>query len=146
MPARKLRDSLQLCLREHFAGRIPRRIDDDGLRLRRNRLFQLSRGKAPSWRVHLHDDRDRLNREQGADVVLIVRLEQHDFIAGVQDCFAGAMESSGRPGADNDFFLGIGFDPVVARQLSGNGLPQFRQSVKAGIDIVPVLDRPLSGL
>jgi hypothetical protein len=67
--------------------------------------------------------RDCFNRYKRADMVLIVRLEENDFITRIQQRSTGTVEGAGCPNADGDFGFRIGANPVIVAQLVCDGLP-----------------------
>ncbi len=84
VPARKIRQRLNLRSAEYLPRWVARRINDDGLGLGRDRLFELSRVERPFRGPHLHNHRHRLDCAQGTGVVLIVGFEEDDFVTGIQ--------------------------------------------------------------
>lgn len=79
-------------------------------------------------------------------MVLVVRLEENDFVAGIEECGTGTVKGAGCSGADGHFRFRIGSNAVIAGQFVRDGLPQFRYAVEAGVDIVPIPDGLLRSL
>ena len=95
MPLGELRDLFQFSARKHFPGWIARSIHDDGLRPLRDDTIEIRQAERPLGGVRPDETRDRFDRQQSTDVIGIRRLEQHDFIAGIQQSQARAMKRAG---------------------------------------------------
>src|SRR6185503_3847680 len=85
--------------------------------------------------------RNRLNRQQRADVILIVGLEKNDFVAGIEQRQAGTMKGPRGSRTDRHVRFGVSRDAVVPRELLRDRLPQFEQSIEPRIDILPAAYR-----
>jgi len=72
----------------------------------------------------------RVHRKNARAVIFIERLEDHDFIAGIDD--GSSRTSSLRRRADGDFALGINGDSLPALKFSAMAVAQrFRAPVMA---------------
>jgi hypothetical protein len=72
-------------------------------------------------------------------VIAVERLEEDDFVAGIEEGHAGGLEGTGGSGGDEDFALGVGGDAVVGGELGGDGLAEGRDAVEAGVDVVALV-------
>ena len=98
-------------------------IDENRPRARRDGVFDRFRVKRPVGPRRWYDNRPRFHRQQGADVILIVRLKQNDFVSRIQQRHTSRMKGSGRPGAHGDVCFRIRPYAVVSVQLDRKGLP-----------------------
>ncbi len=66
-------------------------------------------------------------------VISVVRLEENDFVAGIEQSAAGCIESAGSAGGDQDLGIGIGDDAVLPLQLAGDRVAQASDAVEPGV-------------
>ena len=76
-------DHRHLVAREHAAGRVVRRVDDDRLRPLRERLAQTIRIERPVGPLERHEHRRRAGENRVGTVVLVERLEDDHFVARI---------------------------------------------------------------
>ena len=108
--------NLELVAGEDLARRIVRRVDDDGLRLRAERARSSSRSKLQSGGMQLHEARRRAGENRVGPVVFVERLEDDDFVAGIDDAPA-ASRSWPRSRRRSDGDLALGIDAHALRAL-----------------------------
>ena len=77
------RDLLELRSREHPAGRVVRRVDEDRARPRRDRGAQLVWVEAPLRRVQRHRHQPRAGHRRGGRVGVVGRVEGEHLLAGL---------------------------------------------------------------
>src|SRR6266436_5181527 len=145
----KIANEFQLRTREHFAGRIVRRIENKCFRMRPERRGQFvfvirPKGILIGRRTHLDEARRRAAENRVRPIIFVERLEHHDFVAGIDDGHHRRHHRFRRAAANGDFALGIDahtlralefLDDSVAQRLRtpgdgvlvdvvGNGLPR----------------------
>ena len=144
------RDRLELGAGEHFAGRIVRCVQDDGLRPVIERSRELVRIERPIGFAQ----RDVARRSAGKDrvraVVLVKRLEDHHFVARIDDGHHRRHHRLGRAAADGHLFVGDHRHTIAARELAGDGLAKRPGSPRHRVLVDVLLDggarRILDGL
>jgi hypothetical protein len=129
------REDLELAAIEHLPARVRRRADDDRARVRPQRRAE----RALDERERRRLEREELGLETGEDrrvqVVAVVRLEEQDAVAGIEERVHGAGERAGRADGHHDVGRGIGPEAVLALELRRDRLPQpdvaFGERVRA---------------
>ena len=123
--------------RVDLAGRVVRRVDDDRPRPRPERRAQLVGVDRPVRLVERHVARDGAGEDRVGSVVLVVRLEDDDLVARVQQPEHGGHHRLGR--AAGDGHLGLGIDRAPAGEMAGGrGRDRVAQRLAAPGDRVLV--------
>ena len=119
-------DQLELGPREHLAGRVVRRVDDDRSGPRAECRAQLVRVDRPVRFVERDVARDRAGQDRVGAVVLVVGLEHDDLVARVEQPEHGGHHRLGRAAGDGDLGLGIDRAPAgeLARRRRGDRVAQ----------------------
>ena len=108
--------SVELRAREHLAGRVVRRVDDDRARARAERRAELLLVDRPVRLVERDVARRRTGQDRVRTVVLVERLEHDDLVARVEETEHRRDHRLGR--AAGDGHLGLRVDRVPARELA----------------------------
>ena len=121
--------SSKLCTREDLAGRIIRRVENDGLCVGMKRGAQLllvksSTRRSASRRTQFHKDWLCAAQHGIRAVVLVKRLENDDFIALIADSKQCGDHRFGRPATDSNVFFRIDFDPLPLLHLPRDRVSQ----------------------
>ena len=119
-------DQIELGAREHLAGRVVRRVDDDRPGPRAECRAQLVRIDRPVRFVQRDVARDRAGQDRVGAVVLVVGLEHDDLVARVEQPEHGGHHRLGRAAGDGDLGLGVDRAPAgeVARRRRGDRVAQ----------------------
>ena len=139
-PAAERGDRLELGAAEHLAGRIVWRVEDDRLRPVVEGGRQLVWVECPIRLVQRHVARRRAGQNRVGAVVLVERLEDHHFVARIDDGHHRGHHGLGRAAAHGDLLVGADRHAVAARELAGNclaqrsGAPRHRVLVDVGLD------------
>ncbi len=125
-------DALDVAAREHAAGRILRRVQDDQLGAGRDQARHL---------VHIHGEIAlfaQRNRHRRAACVANHRLVDgkagigiDHFVALIDEREHDVKDDGLAAGNHNNFF-GLHFDPAGAAHFTGDGLAQFGQCPRRG--------------
>ena len=130
-------DQLELGAGVDLAGRVVRRVDDDRPGPRPERRAQLVGVDRPVRLVERHVARDGAGEDRVGAVVLVVRLEDDDLVARVEQPEHGGHHRLGRAAGDGD--LGLGIDRAPAGELAGGrGRDRVAQRLAAPGDRVLV--------
>ena len=100
-------DQLELGAVEHLAGRVVRRVEDDGPRARPEGGAQLVGVDAPVRLVQRHVARDGAGEDGVGPVVLVERLEDDHLVARVHQRQHGRDHPLGRAAGDGDLGLRV---------------------------------------
>ena len=139
MAPRHARQRLELVGAEHLAARIRRRADYDGARSRSDRRFQ----RVLAQRELRRPERGELGSESGhhggVQVVAVVRLEEEDPVAGIEQRVDGGRICAAGPDSDADLFGRIGLEAVVARELARDAVAQLARAFgeRVGAAVLP---------
>ena len=126
--------------REDLAGRVVRRVDDDGARRVRERARELVGIERPVGLAQRHEPRHRARENRVGPVVLVERLEDDHLVAGIDDAEHRRDHRLGRAAADGDLRVGIDRHAVPAREVVGDRVaqapraPGHRVLVDVGVD------------
>ncbi len=71
-------------------------------------------------------------------VVAVERLEQQHLVARVEQRRGCGVEGARRPGGDQNLAVRVDRDPVRARKLRRDRLPQTRNAIQPRVDVEPV--------
>src|SRR5882762_9413275 len=131
-------DEFQLFAREYLARRIVRRIYDDRLGAGTEGAQQFIAVKAPVRRAKLHETRRGAGKNRVGTVIFIVRFEDDDLIARIDDPHHGRHHGFGRTAAHGDLAFGIHAHALRAFKFPGDGVAQFFRAPGDGvlIDVV----------
>ena len=110
-------DELELLAREHLAGRVVRRVDDDRAGARPERRAQLVRVDRPVGLVQRDVARHGAGQDRVGAVVLVVRLEDDDLVARVEQPQHRRDHRLGRAAGHGDLRLGV--DRAPGREVAG---------------------------
>ena len=125
----------------HLAARIRGRAHHDAARLRRDRLAQCVRVELPVGRHHRHQHRHEAERERHVQVVAVVRLEQDDLVARIEERETRSRESAGRTRGHHDFAHRIEREPVAPLDLLRHRASQRENPFGRGVDHLVLADR-----
>ena len=129
----EIANKFQFFAREYFSRGIVRRIDDDGLGLGAEGARQFVAIEIPVRRLQLHEARRGAGKNRVGAVILVERLEDDDFVAGIDDAHHGGHHGFGRAAADGDFALGIDAHALRALEFPRNGVAQFLRAPGDGV-------------
>ena len=101
----EIADGFEFLAGEHLAGGIVRRIDDDGLGARAKGARQFVAIEAPGGRMEAHEARRGSGKNRVGAVVFVERLEDDDFVAGIDDRHHRGHHRFGRAATDGDLAL-----------------------------------------
>ncbi len=125
---RQLGDERQLVAREHLAGRVVRRVQQDQLRPLRDRAAQLV-GVEPVAAVargEQHRACDGTGERDARLVAVVHRLEHHDLVAGVEHAEQCSGERFGRAGRHEHLGVGVVLESVEAALVLGDRRSEHR--------------------
>jgi hypothetical protein len=131
---------LELVAREHLAGRVVRRVDDDRLGLVVERRRELVGVERPVRLVQGDVARRRARQDRVGPVVLVERLEDHDLVARVDDRHHRRHHRFGRAAADGHLLVGHDRQSVAARELVRHGFAQRARAPGDGVLIHVAVD------
>ena len=103
----QLGDEFELLSIEDLAGGVAGRVQNDSFRARRERGAELLRVIAPIGGIEADELAAGAAEQRVWAVVLIVGLEDDDFVAGIHRGEQRRDHSFGRAAADRDFALGV---------------------------------------
>ena len=103
----EIANEFEFAKRENFPGRIVGRVDDDGLGAWAKRSGELVAVKRPIRRLEFYKARQGAGKIRIRPVILIERLEDDDFVAGIDDRHHAGHHGFRRAAADGDFAFGI---------------------------------------
>ena len=121
-------DHLELGAREDLAGRVVRRVDDDPPRSRREGVAELVGIDPPVRLVERDVARHGAGEDRIGPVVLVVRLEDDDLVAGVQDRHHRRDHPLGRAAGDGDL---RSRGRPASRDRSGSSSPRSPRGSRA---------------
>ena len=133
-------DRFELLSGEHLAGRVVRRIDDDGLRAGVERRGQLVGIERPVWLAQRDVSRRGARQNRIRPVVLVEGLEDDDFVARIDEGHHGGHHRLGRAAAHRDLLVGNHAESVAPLELASDRLaqraraPRDRVLVDVGVD------------
>ena len=120
-------DRVEFVPGEHLAGRVVRGVEQDHLGPRGHRSDQLvGIEDVPPvvTRSEQHGHRTRPGERDARLVAVVHRLEDHDFVTGVEHPQQRSGQRLGRTSGDHDLARRIEVDAVPLRLVPGDGLAQ----------------------
>ena len=140
-------DRGQVVVGEHRAGRVVRRIDDDGGRLGAERLRKAVAVDAEAVPVgdHRHGAPPRAGHGDRRRIGVVVRLDEHDLVAGLDEADDGAGDRLGGADGDQDLGVGVVVQPVVIGLVVADGATQLGDAEAGRVLVAPIGDRLLRG-
>ncbi len=121
----KIADRFDLSTRKNFPRRIIRRIENDSLRRGAKRRGQFLRIETPLGGLQLDEARRCTGKNRVRSIIFIERLEDHHFIARIDDRHHRGHHGFSRAAANGDFAFGINLDSLHARKFLGDGIAEF---------------------
>ena len=137
-------DEFQFFAREYFSRGIVGRVDDDGFCLGAERALEFVAVKIPVRRLKLHEARRGAGQDRVRTVVLVVRLEDDDLVAGIDEPHHRGHHGFGRAAGDGDFAFGIDAHSLRALEFPGDGVAQFLRAPGDGV-LVDIVGNGLAG-
>ena len=129
-------NKFQFVARKNLSSGIVGRVDDDGFGARAERGGQLPFVEGPVGGLQLYEARRSTGKNRVRSVVFVERLEDDDFIAGIDDGHHGGHHGFGGAAGDGDFAFGIVADALRARKFFDDGVAQWLRSPGDGVLIV----------
>ncbi len=99
-----------------------------------------SRSKFQCGRLELHEARRGAGKNRVRAVIFVMGLEDHHFVAGVDDAHHGGHHGFGRAAGDGDLALGIDAHALRALKFARDGIAQFLGAPGDGVLIDVVRD------
>ena len=129
----QLRDELQLVVSEHLAGGVRRVADEDGLCALFERVFQHVCIEVERRRDQRDEDRFTVSHDGLRAVVLKIRGEHDDLVAGVRQGEDRIDHGLGRADGHDHIRLRIERAAHEAAGLAGKRLPEIRRAHGDGV-------------
>ncbi len=129
---------------ENLSRGIVRRINNDGLGLVVECRGQFGLIKSPVRTAKLNESRSRAGDDRIRAVVLVERLEDDDFIAGIDHGQQHVDHAFGGSAADRDFAFRIDIDSQKAFCLYGQGIAELFRTPGDGV-LVDVGENRIGG-
>ena len=139
-------DEAQFVGGEHLAGRVHRRVQQDRLGLRPERVGQRGARQRPVGRLQPHQARDGAEQADDRQIGVVQRLDQHDLVAGVQHRHQAGGDRLGGAGGHHHLARPVDLEAVEAAVGGGDRLAQFRHAGHRRILVAAVLQRVGGGL
>ena len=146
----EIADEFEFAAREHFSGGIVGRVEDDGFCLgtKGRREFVFIVGPhiifIPRW-THFHEPRSGPAQDRVRPVILVIRLENHDFVARIDDGHHGGHHGFRRTTANRDLAFGIDANALGALEFFDDGVAQWFRAPGNRVLIDVVRDRLAGG-
>ena len=134
---------------EDLAGRVVRGVEDEAARPGAERAAKLVRIDRPVRLVERHVAGHGLGEDRVRAVILVVRLEDHDFVARIEHAEHRRDHRLGRAARDRDLCLRVDLAEAreVARRRLGDGIAERLRApgdrVLVDVSVDGIRDRPL---
>ena len=142
----QLGDELEVAARKHAAGRVVRRVDDDGAGLVIERCRQFGPVKRELGRVQADESRRRAAQDGVRSIVFIKRFEHDDFFARVDGRHQRGDHPFGRAAAYGQVGLRVELHTVIAQRFRDNPVAQALGAPGDRILVMVVHNRPAGGV
>jgi hypothetical protein len=121
----KIADGFDFGASENFAGRIIRGVQNDGFGGRAERSGQFLRIERPIGRLQFDEARSSPGENRVRAIIFVEGLEDHHFIAGIDDGHHRGHHRFGRAAANGDFAFGIDLNSLHAPEFFGDGIAEI---------------------
>ena len=138
----ELGDKLEVAAGKHPAGRVVRRVDDNGAGLVIERCRQFSPVKRELRRIQTDETRRCTAQNRVRTVVFVERLEYDDFFARIDGRHQGGNHPFGRAAANGQIGFRVQLHAIIVQCLGDNRVAQALGTPGNRILIVVVHDRP----
>ena len=139
-------DEFEFGAPKDLAGGVIGRVDDDGFGARVEGLAELVGVEGPGGGAQGDDAADGAAEQRVGVIVLVVRLEDDDFVAGISDGEQGGDHAFSGAAADGDFAFGIEFEAMPTAVFFGDGLAEVLDAPGDGVLVLVVVDGAAGGL
>ncbi len=133
-------DEFELGSRENFPCRIIRRVQNDRLGVRAKRGRKLLFIERPIGSAQPDEPWRGTAQNCVRTVIFVKRLENHDFVARINDRHHGGHHCFGRAAANGDLALGVILDALGALKLFDDGVAQRLRAPGDGVLVDVVSD------
>ena len=137
----EIRDQRHLVAREHAARRVVRRVDDDRLGARVERLAQAIGVERPVRPLERNEHRLRAGENRIRPIVLIERLEDDHLVAGIHERHEHRRHRFGRAARHRHVAVRVDLHVVPAPVLLGDRLTKHRRAPRDRVLVDVAVDR-----
>ena len=120
----KIANDLEFGALENFSRGIIRRIENDRFRRGTKGRGEFVGIERPIRRLQLHESRRGARKNRVRPVIFVERLEDHDFVARIDDRHHRRHHRFGRAAANRDLALGIDRYALRALEFRGDGVAE----------------------
>ena len=140
----KVANEFELRAGKNFSGGIVGRVQDDGFGSWSKGRGQFPFVVGPIRSAQFYEAWRSAAQDGVRPIILVVRLEDNDFIAGINDGHHGGHHRFGGTAADGDFTLGIDANSLSAFEFFHDGVAQRFRAPGDGV-LIDVVGDGLAG-